>query len=287
MGKPTGRKVALASGIALLLLLPIGLWTTWPEIAAWYKFHQLFESTGRNEQGYAEYRHRQTGIVFVSLPGGTFLMGSPEDEEGHNWKEGPVHEVTLSPFMIAKFEVTQAQWEKVMGVGSNPSDFKGENFPVDLVSWDDLHASDGFLKRTGFVLPTEAQWEYACRAGTPGPFAGTGNIDDMGWYDKKGQEIVTPTGHPVGLKQPNQFGLHDMHGNVSEWCEDIWDENFYSSPGAGGLDPVRGTAGSDGRVRRGGSRFSRSLYCRSASRGRYSPTVRSDMVGFRPAVPTP
>ncbi len=103
MRKPTGRRVAIASGIALLLLIPIGLWISWPRIL----FMRDFESLGRNEQGYREYRHRQTGIVFVSLPGGTFLMGSPEDEAGRGPNEGPVHEVTLSPFMIAKYEVTQ------------------------------------------------------------------------------------------------------------------------------------------------------------------------------------
>ncbi len=110
MKKPTGRKVALASAIALLLLLPVVLWTSWADIL----FLIDFESLGLNEQGYAEYRHRQTGIVFVSLPGGTFLMGSPEEEEGRSEFEGPVHEVTLSPFMIAKYGAPGQAWERGM-----------------------------------------------------------------------------------------------------------------------------------------------------------------------------
>ena len=105
MRRSKGRTVALASAISLLLLIPV-VWTYWSEIL----FFIDFENLARNEQGYPEYRHRQTGIVFVSLPGGTFLMGSPEEEEGRAENEGPVHEVTLSPFMIAKHEVTVAQW---------------------------------------------------------------------------------------------------------------------------------------------------------------------------------
>ena len=182
-----GRKVALASAITLLLLMPVVLWTAWPDILIFLDF----ESLGRNEQGYAEYRHRQTGIVFVSLPAGTFMMGSPEGEEGRYEFEGPVH------------EVTQDQWEEVMGVGNNPSRPHGAELPVDLVSWDDLHTVGGFLELTGFLLPSEAQWEYACRAGTTGPFSGTGKLDDMGWYRDNSRQQT----HPVGQKQPNQYGL--------------------------------------------------------------------------------
>ena len=160
-----GRAVAITAGAVVLV---IGAMLPWPTYWDYVLFLQEYDSLGRNPQGHREYRHEETGIVFVSLPGGTFLMGSREDEDGYSEPDGPVHEVTLSSFMIAKYEVSQAQWEAVMGVGSNPSEFKGENLPVDSVSWDELHTSGGFLYRKGFSLPSEAQWEYACRAGTTG-----------------------------------------------------------------------------------------------------------------------
>ena len=197
--------IILVAGIGALTAVLCFVGFRLDDIAAWYKARPVFEYIGRNKQGYREYRHQETEIVFVSLPAGTFLMGSPEGEESPEEDERPVHEVRLSPFMIAKYELTQAQWEKVMGVGSNPSDFTGENLPVDLVSWDDLHADRGFLKRTDFLLPTEAQWEYACRGGTPGRFSGTGILNDMGWYNENSSGKT----HPVagnGVSYGNWFG---------------------------------------------------------------------------------
>ena len=132
-------------------------------------------------------------------------MGSPESE----W-ERPVHEVTLSPFLIAKYEVSQAEWRKV--IGSNPPKSKGgDTLPVEQVSWDDCQE---FCEKTGLSLPTEAQWEYACRAGKAGRFAGTGQLDDMGWFTESHlTSLPSPLlPHPVGLKQPNDFGLHGC------WC---------------------------------------------------------------------
>jgi len=272
-----GRKVGLASATALLLLIPV-VWNYWSEIL----FSMNFARLGRNEQGYPEYRHRQTGIVFVSLPGGTFLMGSPEDEKYRDKDDEPLHAVRLSPFLIAKYEVTQGQWEAVMG--SNPSFFDGLNnrwgdpvnppfdraaLPVEHVSWDDLNNADGFLQRTGLSLPSEAQWEYACRAGTKGPIAGTGNLDDMGWHrGNSGRQI-----HPVGQKLPNQFGLFDMHGNVLEWCDQVRRS-----------DPLS-TTGSEKRLHwgtKGGSvdRVDEYLYPSL-------PGSRYGDAGFRPVVPTP
>ena len=268
-----GRKVALVAGLALVVLSVVMGWTYWEEI----RFFLNFERLGKNAQRYAEYRHRDSGIVFVSLPGGTFTMGSTEDEEKRDEDEGPVHEVKLSRFMIAKYEVNQVQWENTMGVGTVQFHFNGVVRPVDRVSWNDLHAEGGFLEKTGLALPTEAQWEYACRAGTTGPIAGTGNMDDMGWYsDHSGN-----TTHPVGLKQPNQFGIHDMHGNVWEWCEDVYDEAFYSRPNATEPDPVC-MGGTESRVQRGGAFHNSWWGCRSATRTGAAPDRQIYIVGFRP-----
>jgi formylglycine-generating enzyme required for sulfatase activity len=219
----------------------------------------------------------------VKLPGGTFPMGAQsEDPNGPNHDpeagddEGPVHMVTLGPFLIGKHEVTQAQWKVVMG--TTPSDFTGdETRPVESVSWEDIQE---FEARTGLALPTEAQWEYACRAGTAAPFAG--KLEDLGWF---GENSVGTT-HPAGTKAPNGFGLHDLHGNVWEWCEDVYDEGFYGRPEAAGPDPVS-RASSGLRVVRGGSWYDVARHCRSSYRFGYLPEGRGDDLGFRPARPAP
>ena len=224
-----------------------------------------------NAQGYWEYRHDLTGIIFVRLPGGKFDMGGPNTEGGSD-HERPVHEVTLSPFLIAKYEVTQGQWMAVMR--TNPSLFSGDdNLPVELVSWD---AIQGFEMATGLTLPTEAQWEYACRGGTTTPWAG--RLNDMGWY----VENSGGTTHSVGGKAPNGFGLYDMHGNVSEWCEDSQKIDFYSLPAASGPDPVFTQSFGSRIIRGGGWRYS-ATFCRSAYRDSDSPSSQSDSLGFRPS----
>ena len=139
-----GTKFALLAGASVLVVAVVALCLNWPRIVAWYEFRQLFESLGINAQGYPEYRHRQAGIVFVHLPGGTFLMGSPEDEDKRTKAEGPQHEVTLSPFLIAKYEIVQAEWRTVMG--TSPSAFSGDRLPVEQVSWEDCQ---GFCEKTG------------------------------------------------------------------------------------------------------------------------------------------
>jgi len=276
-----GKWVATGTAVAGIAVMVLAAWLSWPRI----RFRYLFEPLGRNAQGFPEYRHRQTGIVFVRLPGGESWMGAQKaDPEGQNYDpeaqadEGPVHEVTLSPFLIAKHEVTQGQWKAVMG--SNPSKFEGDDTrPVDRVTWDDIQ---GFEAKTGLSLPTEAQWEYACRAGTTTPFAGNGKLDDMGWYDKNSGS----TTHPVGRKAPNGFGLHDMHGNVWEWCEDVYDEGFYGKPESQEPDPVS-VAGSAPRVIRGSCFGGIAGDCRSSSRDFLNPAVRNSGSGCRPARPSP
>ena len=252
-----------------------------------------------NAQGYPEYDHDATGIRFVSLPGGSFGMGSPAGEPGRGDDEGPVHTVSLSPFMIAKYETTQAEYAAVMtgntaGLNATPSFHTGDNLPVEQVSWDDLHLADGFLERTGLSLPSEAQWEYACRAGTPGefgqinqdPLGGSGMIGDVAWYAANsggdGAAGVVRT-HDVGGKRANPFGLHDMHGNVAEWCEDTYVPDAYATPVPGfDIKIIILTGGGDCvQSIRGGSYAEEPQACRSAGRQGIMHSSTQGGVGVR------
>ena len=226
------------------------------------------------------------GQTFNLLPAGTFTMGSPSDE-GYSY-EGPQHEVTLTqPFYMQTTEVTQSQWEAV--VGSNPSGFPGcSTCPVETVSWDDVqdYITKMNLRGEGtYSLPTEAQWEYSARAGSTtafynGEITGTGwqcrydpNLDAIGWY-------CYSTGYgtnPVAGKAPNAWGLYDMSGNVWEWCSDWWSYDYYSnSP----TDDPQGPSTGDTRVIRGGSWYETAQKCRSASRGD-NPGNGDNSIGFR------
>jgi formylglycine-generating enzyme required for sulfatase activity len=215
---------------------------------------------------------------FALIPAGRFTMGSASSEVDRSSDERQV-EVSLSqPFWLAKTEVTQAQWEAVMG--SNPSRLKGPNLPVENVSWEDAQAYLTKLNEKGvlpdgwkFALPTEAQWEYACRAGEKGPYSG-GTLDEVGWYgDNSGNQT-----HEVGQKKPNAWGLHDMHGNVWEWCADWYEDTL-----KGGADPAGPSSGVH-RVRRGGSWGYDASFCRAADRRRDYPGNRGNVLGFRPAL---
>jgi formylglycine-generating enzyme required for sulfatase activity len=221
----------------------------------------------------------QVRQVFCFIPSGRFIMGSPADEEGRFDVEQQV-EVTLTrPFWLAKTVVTQSQWEAVMG--SNPSEFRGAEMPVENVSWEDAQSYIAKLNEKRvlpegwkFALPTEAQWEYACRAGEKGPYSG-GALDEVAWYcDNSGGRT-----HEVAQKKPNAWGLHDMHGNVWEWCAD-WLED---APLMGGIDPA-GPSSGDYRVFRGGSWSFDASYCRAARRNGDRPGLRLYLLGFRPAL---
>ena len=208
-------------------------------------------------------------MEMVWCPPGSFLMGSPESEEGRFEREWQ-HQVTLTKgFWMAKYPVTQAQWKSVMG--DNPSEFLGDNRPVEQVSWDDCQA---FCKKAGLWLPTEAEWEYACRAGSTGAYAGTGRLEDMGWF----RENSGGQTHPVGEKRPNAWGLYDMHGNVVEWCEDCYGEY----PNGAFTDPKGASSGAY-RVCRGGSWYNAAQHCRSAYRDSDRPSGAYNVLGFRPA----
>ena len=191
---------------------------------------------------------------------GSFIMGSPEDEEDREDDEVQ-HKVTLTKgFWLGKYPVTQAQWNSVMG--SNPSWFGGDDNPVDSVSWKDCKefiAKINSQSNLNARFPTEAEWEYACRAGSEGAYSGTGDLDEMGWYGGNCDEEET---HPVGELEPNDWGFCDMHGNVWEWCAD-WYGSYQTKKVT---DPKGGRASGDGRVLRGGSWFHFAEFCRSAYR---------------------
>ena len=217
-------------------------------------------------------------LRFVRIPAGTFMMGSPKNEdERFSWETQ--HKVTLTrPFEMMVTPVTQALWQAVMG--NNPSRFKGPDLPVENVSWDDaqefIQKLNQMLGTDSLRLPTEAEWEYACRAGTTG--ARYGELGEVAWYyDNSDQKT-----HPVGQKAPNAWGLYDMLGNVWEWCQD-WHGSYPSGPVT---DPTGPSAGSD-RVDRGGSWYAFAWYVRAANRDDNLPGLRVGFVGFRLARSVP
>jgi formylglycine-generating enzyme required for sulfatase activity len=211
-------------------------------------------------------------------PPGEFLMGNPESKEDLPHDDIPVRVVLSKGFWMGKTQVTQAQWVAVMW--NNPSHFKGFNRPVECVSW---HDTQEFLERVNLLnwnasgermtLPTEAQWEYAARAGQAGVYAG-GNLDEVAWYGgNSGGET-----HPVGTKKANAWGLHDMIGNVEEWCQDWHDDEL-----PGGADPIGPYSGSY-RVLRGGDWNVRAYGFLLSFRGTDSPGISTINYGFRVAL---
>jgi len=236
---------------------------------------------------------------FEHIKGGTFMMGSPANESGHYSSEETQHQVTVSSFCMCKFTVTQKKYREVMG--ENPSEFKGDNLPVECVSWFDAieycnklsqregltpaytidnnkevtwnRIANGSLEISGYRLPTEAEWEYACRAGTTTAYNTGSNLNDnTGWYEKNSGD----TTHPVGKKPANAWGLFDMHGNVWEWCWD-WYGNY---PSGVQTDPT-GVVSSTSRVVRGGSWMHSAWSTRSANRSALNPDVKFNAFGFR------
>ncbi len=230
------------------------------------------------------------GMKLVLIPKGTFQMGSPETE-GDRDDDETQHEVTISrDYHLGIYQVTQAQYEKVMG--ETPSFFQGDKIggdcsshPVECVSWVD---AEKFCRRLSglpaehsagrfYRLPTEAEWEYACRAGSTRAYCfgdDAALLDEYAWFRENSDET-----HPVGEKRSNAWGLYDMHGNVWEWCWDWYDEY----PPNSATDP-RGLPGGSIRVCRGGCWNRAAAFCRSASRGWRGPSIRSLIIGFRVAL---
>jgi formylglycine-generating enzyme required for sulfatase activity len=267
------------------------------------------QKPGEQEKGVKREKEKEKiisnsiGMKFVLIPAGEFEMGSPPDEEGRYDDEGPVHHVKISkPFYLGIYPVTQMEWKAVMG--NNPSYFKGDNLPVGNVSWDDVQK---FIKKLNekdntnkYRLPSEAEWEYAARAGTKTRYSfgdDESKLGEYAWYaensgsrpPKKGdfygydqkdwsENKWSGKTHPVGQKEPNKWGLYDMHGNVWEWVQDTYHDSYKGAP----IDGSAWEAGvGSARVFRGGGWLNYARGCRSASRFYYDPDRRGGDLGFR------
>ncbi|MBT9317484.1 formylglycine-generating enzyme family protein [Leptothoe spongobia] len=264
-----------------------------------------------SQQANTSYERRREAIQFfvealdenltlemVQIPAGKFTMGSPETELERLDREGPQHDVQIEQFFMGQYPVTQAQWQFVAGVEqvertleANPSNFKGENHPVEQVSWyEAVEFCQRLSTHTGrnYGLPTEAEWEYACRTGTTTPFH-FGNTITTEVANYNGSSYAGgPAGEPLKRTTPvdhfgiaNAFGLCDMHGNVWEWCQDLWHKSYDHkiTPSQDGVNLQQEQA--DHRVVRGGSWYSSPGKCRSASRFHFRPTTCESDLGFR------
>jgi formylglycine-generating enzyme required for sulfatase activity len=239
------------------------------------------------------------GMKLVLIPAGEFMMGSPESEEYHEDEEYQ-HRVRITkPYYLGVYEVTQEEYERVMGTspsyfsssGWGKDEVSGEDtsrFPVESVSWEEAvefcrklsSLPEEKAESRSYRLPTEAEWEYACRAGTTTLYGFGDDPASLGEYAWKRDNSDRKT-HPVGEKKPNAWGLYDMHGNVWEWCQDRYGEDYYA--GSPTDDPPGPEKGS-GRVLRGGSWSTFPRNCRSAPRGWHTPGYRDSTYGFRVAL---
>jgi len=257
---------------------------------------QEIERAQQEAYYYIETLPEGLNLEMVGIPSGKFMMGSPKSEHQGYADESPLHEVTVPPFFMGKYSVTQAQWKVVVRLPqvereleADPSDFKGDDRPVEQVSWlDAMEFCARLLVATGreYRLPSEAEWEYACRAGTMTPFHfGETITGEIANYDSseiyRNEQKTTYRGETtsVGSFPPNSFGLYDMHGNVWEWCFDHWHVNYEGAPIDGSAWIDENAEISFSKLIRGGSWSSNSGFCRSAFR--YFPDNHNDDGGFR------
>jgi formylglycine-generating enzyme required for sulfatase activity len=275
------RAAVIALGIFALVAIGIAAWFTLrpgpgpasPVTATTQPAKQTANNVPLTGASFTE-RLSGAQIGMIAVPGGTFLMGSPVAEAGRDMDEGPQSRVTVAKLYMSRYEVTQAQYKAVMN--TNPSAFKGDDLPVDSVTWDN---AEEFCRKLSQItqreyrLPTEAEWEFASRAGTNGPFAG--DVNAMTWDSVNSGNRT----HPVGQKQPNAFGLYDMNGNVWEWCQSKYKPYPYEAD-----DGRENVQDNDIRVMRGGSWEAGLTSCRSAYRRRVIPNVRAT-IGFRIVLP--
>ncbi len=270
------------------------------EVVTVNKRGEIIKRQGHQAEYYSEDLGNGVMLEMVLIPGGTFMMGSPENEKDRSSNEGPQHEVIVKPFLMGKYPITQAQWIAVMG--KNPSRYKGDNRPVEFVSW---HDSVEFCKRlfdkTGkaYRLPSESEWEYACRAGTTTPFyfgetitTDLANYEGDYTYASEAKGIYREETTEVGSFPPNAFGLYDMHGNVWEWCADLWHDSYDGAPtdgsawlenksDKGNLDHLINSNATNFRLLRGGSFIDFPLNCRAADRDWGSSVNHYRNRGFR------
>lgn len=261
-----------------LLLSPEDAGRIQQEVQQDLQRHQEFSAPPPATQLLSPPQHNSLGMAFMRIEPGSFLMGSPGYER-HRENDELQHPVVLTrPYYLQTTPVTQQQWEQVMG--SNPSDFKGADLPVENISWNDVMTR--FLPRLNglgegqYRLPSEAEWEYATRAGSSqayGLLDDPSELDGRAWYTNN-SEFQT---HSVGQKKPNPWGLYDMHGNIWEWCQDWYNGAYEKRSQTDPSGPLRGL----GRVMRGGSWFCNASACRSAARGYMPPETRIRLIGFR------
>jgi formylglycine-generating enzyme required for sulfatase activity len=273
-GKPW---LGVRPGVSFLLvtMVVLGLSRPLPWVEATVKPVGGVFRVERNREGFIVNQNGKEVLKMAIIPAGDFMMGATRYDN-----EKPVHKVAIGPFYIGRTEVTQAQWRTVMGSLPNVS-FNGKERPVESVSWEEVQEFCRRLsEQTGleFRLPTEAEWEYAARAGTTTEYSFGDDekmLGDYAWFNKNSGSRT----HAVAQKLPNRFGLYDMHGNVWEWCEDQWHGNYEGAPGDGSAWLSGGDSTS--RVVRGGSWDNGSYLCRSATRVRNHPAGRNGNLGLR------
>jgi formylglycine-generating enzyme required for sulfatase activity len=226
----------------------------------------------------------ELGIKMVFVEGGSFMMGYDPNRDGEDDEymddSKPLHEVTLSDYWVGKYPITQKTWQGIMD--KNPSYFKGENLPVEQVSWDNAMEFIEKLNQRSkqkFNLPTEAQWEYAARGGNKSKgfmYAGSNKPDEVAWHRGNSGGKT----HPSGCKKPNELGIYDMSGNVREWCLDYYDPNYYALFKSNCNNYYNNNKSSD-RCLRGSSWNDTDTYCRLGYRGISDPYARFNGHGFR------
>ena len=253
----------------------------WDEKPVYYPLVALITAAVKRRRLREDQEFTVNGVTFsmVYVKAGSFYMGSDEYSD-----EKPVHLVTLSQdYYIGRFPVTQELWRAVMGTHA-PCHFKGDKLPVEMVSWEECQV---FVQRLSqltsrnFCLPTEAQWEFAARGGVKSrgyKYAGSNNLDEVAWYTENSGGST----HEVGIKQPNELGIHDMSGNVWEWCQDWYSSSY---PTANPVTDPKGSSSGSSRVNRGGSWSNDAASCRTADRYYSTPSNRYSRLGLRLALP--